>query len=251
MDRQSLLGLVAGFGALLGTQLLEGGSPASLAQGPAALIVFLGTLGATLLSSAREDLRSAGHELRHVFGRAADGCSMLPGLFRDLAFVARKDGLVSLESRPRKLPSSFLRRALQHVIDGCDEKHLREILDAEARSRQRATLAAAEVYEIAGGYAPTMGILGAVLGLIRAMESLSDPDALGAGIAVAFIATIYGVGSANLLLLPIAAKIRQRAAEREVEDAMIVEGILALQAGTAPRTIERQLSAHLLGSLRT
>lgn len=245
MDRFSLLGLVIGVGALVGTQLLEGGNPASLAQAPAALIVFLGTLGATLLSSSPADVRSAGRELRSVFQPEPDRSGILPRLFRDLALVARKDGLVSLEETPRQLPSPFLRRALRHAVDGCDEKQLRELLHSDARGRQHRTLAAAEVYETAGGYAPTMGILGAVLGLIRAMESLSDPDALGTGIALAFIATVYGVASANLLLLPVAAKIRQRARTNAIEDAMIIEGTLALQAGVAPRAIELALAAHL------
>lgn len=245
MDRFSLLGLLIGFGALVGTQLLDGGHPGTLIQGPAATIVLLGTLGATLLSSSAEHLRSAARALRSVFVPASDHRRGLPGLFRDLAFIARKDGLVSLDREPRSLPSPFLQRGLRSMIDGCDEKHLRGLLDSDAQARQQAAQAAAEVYETAGGYAPTMGILGAVLGLIRAMGSLSDPDALGSGIAVAFIATVYGVGSANLLLLPIASKIRQRAQAQALEDSMIIEGLLALQAGTAPRTIESRLAAQL------
>jgi len=245
MDRFSLFGLMIGFGALVGTQLLEGGRPGTLIQGPAATIVLLGTLGATLLSSSAEQLHSAARALRSVFLPASDHRRELPALFRDLAFIARKDGLVSLDRRPRRLPSPFLQRGLRSMIDGCDEKHLRGMLESDAMARRQAAQAAAEVYETAGGYAPTMGILGAVLGLIQAMGSLSDPDALGSGIAIAFIATVYGVGSANLLLLPIASKIRQRGHSRALEDSMIIEGLLALQAGTAPRTIESRLAAHL------
>jgi len=245
MDRFSLFGVLIGFGALLGTQLLEGGDPGTLIQAPAATIVFLGTLGATLLSSSADPLRNAARSLARVFVPVSDHRRALPGLFRDLAFIARKDGLVSLERSPHRLPSPFLHRGLRSMIDGCDEKHLRGLLAADAQARQQAAQGAAEVYETAGGYAPTMGILGAVLGLIRAMGSLSDPDALGSGIAVAFIATVYGVGSANLLLLPIASKIRQRAHAQALEDSMIIEGLLALQAGTSPRTIESRLAAHL------
>ncbi|MFO0687167.1 MAG: MotA/TolQ/ExbB proton channel family protein [Myxococcota bacterium] len=138
-----------------------------------------------------------------------------------------------------------MQRALRHVIDGCEAAQLRDVLEADARSRAAAARAGAQVFEVAGGYAPTMGILGAVLGLVRAMESLSDPEKLGGGIAVAFVATVYGVGIANLVLLPIAARIRSQADQQEAEDAMVVEGTIALQAGIAPRTLERMLAAHL------
>ena len=246
MDRLSSLGILIGLAALFGTQMIEGGHPASLLQGPAAVIVILGTLGATLLSCGAAELRAAIRALRNVFVAERDRVRMLPAFFRDLAFIARKDGLIALDKTQSRVSSGFAQRALRHVIDGCDQTQLREILESDAHARRRAALDAAEVFETAGGYAPTMGIVGAVLGLIRAMESLDDPEALGAGIAVAFIATIYGVGSANLILLPVATKIRQRAARVEIEDAMIIEGTVGLQCGTSPRMIERQLAAHLV-----
>jgi chemotaxis protein MotA len=246
MDRLSSLGLLFGFGALLGTQLLEGGHAAALMQGPAAIIVFVGTFGATCLSCSEASLVSARTELSQVFRRPTERKSLLPDRFKDLAFRARKDGLVSLDRTFASLPTTFMKRAVRHVIDGCDEHQLREILHSDVEARTRERLAAARVFETAGGYAPTMGILGAVLGLIRAMEALSNPDALGSGIAIAFVATIYGVGLANLLLLPIAAKIRMRCEQQREEDDMIIEGTLGLQAGIAPRTLERLLLAHLV-----
>ncbi len=245
MDPISLIGLLLGIGALFATQFIEGGHPATLIQAPAALIVFVGTLGATLLSCSPRQLVAALREARAIFGPAVDRKRRFAELFRDLAFIARKDGLVALDKMGPSLPSPFMRRALRHVIDGCEEQQLEDILEADIRSRMKVCLSAAEAFEIAGGYAPTMGILGAVLGLIRAMESLTEPDALGAGIAVAFIATIYGVGVANLVLLPIASKIRDRARLREEEDVIVAEGALGLQSGISPRSLERLLLAHV------
>jgi len=245
MDALSLIGLALGLLTVLLTQLVEGGGLSTLVQGPAAMVVGLGTIGATILSSSRIDLEAAAREGRLAFHDAVDRRAMLVARFRDLAQIARKDGLVSLDNSQRALPTPFMQRAIRHVIDGCESAQLREILDADVRARAAATCAGAQVFEVAGGYAPTMGILGAVLGLIRAMESLSDPEKLGAGIAIAFVATVYGVGVANLVLLPIAAKIRRNAERQEAEDAMIVEGTVALQAGIAPRTLERMLAAHV------
>jgi chemotaxis protein MotA len=245
MDPVGLLGLALGLAAIFATQLVEGGGLSVLLQGPAAVIVGLGTLGATLLSSSGIDLGLAVQESMRAFRVVPDRRRLLVARFRDLALIARKDGLVSLDHSHNALPTPFMQRALRHVIDGCEAGQLRDVLENDVRSREAAAHSGAHVLEVAGGYAPTMGILGAVLGLVRAMESLSDPEKLGSGIAVAFVATIYGVGSANLLLLPIAARIRSNAERQQAEDAMIVEGTIALQAGIAPRTLERMLAAHL------
>ncbi|MFK7898679.1 MAG: flagellar motor protein [Myxococcota bacterium] len=251
MDRFSLLGLCLGIGAVFATQLIEGGNPAALAQGPAALIVFVGTLGATLLSCGDRDLKRASAECIDVFRPAHAEFERMPARFRDLAFVARKSGLIALDNAEGSLLSPFMSRALRHVIDGCDSSQLRGVLEADARTREAAAQGAAEVFEVAGGYAPTMGILGAVLGLIQAMESLGDPSALGAGIAIAFVATIYGVGIANLLLLPIASKIRQRARDQYREDLLVIEGTIGLESGISPRTLERALDAYLVAEIET
>jgi chemotaxis protein MotA len=245
MDLLAVIGLVLGIGAVLGTQLIEGGHPAVLAQAPAAMIVLVGTLGATLLSSSARELQAARREVARAFRVPRDVRAMLPARYRDLAFIARKDGLISLDMAKNALPTPFMQRAVRHVIDGCESHELRDILASDLRARCDLTLSGARVFEVAGGYAPTMGILGAVLGLVHAMESLSDPSALGAGIAIAFIATIYGVGLANLVLLPVAARIRLRAERQSAEDEMIIEGTLALQSGMSPRTLERVLLAHL------
>lgn len=246
MDRFSLLGLALGLVTLFATQWVEGGRLSVLFQIPAAIVVGLGTLGATLLSSSGGDWRAAAREGRRAFRTVADRRELLVTRFRDLAVIARKDGLVSLDHSQRALPTPFMQRSIRHVIDGCEASQLREVLETELRSRTASSRVGAQVFEVAGGYSPTMGILGAVLGLVRAMESLSNPEKLGAGIAIAFVATLYGVGLANLVLLPIAAKIRSNADRQEAEDAMVVEGTIALQAGIAPRTLERMLAAHLV-----
>ncbi len=245
MDRFSFVGLGLGLLTVFATQWVEGGSLTVLFQAPAAVVVGLGTLAATLLSSNGSDWRAAAREGLRAFMPIPDRRELLVSRFRDLALIARKDGLVSLDHSQRALPTFFMQRSIRHVIDGCEAGQLREVLETELRGRSAASQAGALVFEVAGGYAPTMGILGAVLGLVRAMESLSDPEQLGAGIAIAFVATIYGVGLANLVLLPIAAKIRSLAERQQAEDAMIVEGTIALQAGIAPRTLERMLAAHL------
>ncbi len=245
MDRFSLVGLALGLLTVFATQWVEGGSLSILVQAPAAVVVGVGTLGATLLSSNAADWQSAAREALRVFRTVADRRELLVTRYRDLAVIARKDGLVSLDHSQRALPTPFMQRSIRHVIDGCEAGQLREVLETELRGRTAAARAGAQVFEIAGGYAPTMGILGAVLGLVRAMESLSDPEKLGAGIAIAFVATIYGVGFANLVLLPIAAKIRGNADRQAIEDTMIVEGTIALQAGIAPRTLERMLGAYV------
>ena len=245
MDLLSLLGLALGLVTVVATQLAEGGALRALFQLPAALVVGLGTLGATLLSASREDWQAAFAGCRRAFRTTVDPRPLLVVRFRDLAHIARKDGLVSLENSRRALPTPFMQRAIQHVIDGCEAGQLRDVLECDARLRLASAQAGAHVFEVAGGYAPTMGILGAVLGLVRAMESLSDPEKLGAGIAVAFVATIYGVGLANFVLLPIASRIRSRAARQEAEDELVIEGTIALQSGLSPRTLERLLTSHL------
>ena len=245
IDRLSLAGVLFGTTAILGAQVVEGADPGFLIQGPAALIVLLGTVGATLLSCREEELGRARRSLAEAFTRAESLRPWLPGFFCELAFSARKEGLVDLDENEMPESCAFGRRAIRGLVDGCDGEQLSQILWSDALARKRDLEQGAHVFEIAGGYAPTMGILGAVLGLIQAMDSLSNPEELGSGIATAFIATLYGVGLANLLLLPVATKIRGRARQTELEDEMIIEGTLGVQAGTAPRMLERQLNAHL------
>jgi chemotaxis protein MotA len=164
-----------------------------------------------------------------------------------LATKARRDGIMSLEDEVETISDPFMRRGLMLAVDGTNPSTLRAMLEGESVSRDEIDEAPARVYEAAGGYAPTIGILGAVLGLIHVMENLSDPNKLGAGIAVAFVATVYGVGSANLLFLPIASKLRSKAGRQARHRELILEGILAIQEGLNPRLIDQKLRG-LLGT---
>jgi chemotaxis protein MotA len=246
-DLTSVLGVPIGIGCILLGQVLEGGTLRSVLQLTAAVIVFGGTLGATLISFSLSDIKRAGRSLRGVFVDEEPPTEDTISALTRFAMKARKDGIMSLEDDVERVRDPFLRRGLMLAVDGTNPNTLRAMLEAESVSRDEIDELPARVFESAGGYAPTVGILGAVLGLIHVMESLSDPEKLGAGIAVAFVATIYGVGSANLLFLPIATKLRSRAAGNAKRREVIVEGILAIQEGQNPRLIDQKLHG-LLGT---
>ena len=245
VDVAILIGAVVGIGLVLGGHGLEGGNMRSLLQGAAAVIVFGGTLGAVLLSFPLRDLRVSIASLRHLVvddAPPADGMVALIGRF---ALQARKEGLLSLEDDADRTSDPFLKRALALAIDGTTSSTLRAMLEDEIGSREEAEEVPARVFEAAGGYAPTVGILGAVLGLINVMENLADPSNLGSGIAVAFVATVYGVGSANLIFLPIGSRFRARAQRNARRREAMLEGVLAIQEGLNPRLIDQKLRGLL------
>lgn len=245
LDVTSLIGIPLGLGFVLMGQVLEGGTLRSILQVTAAIIVFGGTFGATLLSFSMKDVKQALRSLRHVFYEDDTPVEDTISTITRFAVKARKDGIMSLEDDVERLDDPFIRRGLSLAVDGTNPTTLRAMLEGESQSREDIEETPARVYEAAGGYAPTIGILGAVLGLIHVMENLSDPTKLGAGIAVAFVATVYGVGSANLLFLPIAAKLRNRASQRRQRREVALEGILAIQEGQNPRLIEQKLRGLL------
>jgi len=241
MDRASIIGLILGITAIIGGNMVEGGKFDTILQPTAALVVFGGTLGATLLSFPFRDVANAAVSLRQVFFyRRADPEAIIRDVIR-YAGMARKNGLIVLDHEIPKINHSYLAKALKLAVDGTSPNILREILDQENATYEEAHRRIARVYETAGGFAPTIGIVGAVLGLIHVMENLSDPSKLGAGIAVAFVATIYGVGSANLFILPIAKKLilalNRDLALRE----MMIEAVLGIQAGINPHYLEERL----------
>jgi chemotaxis protein MotA len=241
LDATSMAGVAMGIGFILLGQLLEGGSLRSILQLTAAVIVFGGTLGAVLVSFSVDDVRRAGRSLRSVFVDDDPPTEETIEAISRFAVKARRDGIMSLEDEVDRLSDPFLKRGLSLAVDGTSPTTLRAMLEDECDSRDEADEVPARVYESAGGYAPTIGILGAVLGLIHVMENLTDPNKLGAGIAVAFVATVYGVGSANLIFLPIAAKLRLKAALQSKRRQLMSEGILAIQEGQNPRLIELKL----------
>ncbi len=244
MDKISLLGLLFGLMAIVLGQVLEGGHISSLVQPTAFLIVIGGTLGAVMLQSSLRTFMLGMRMARWVFVpprlRPVD-------LIRQVvqwSHVARKEGLLALEAQIPGVPDPFVRRGLQLLVDGAEPDGLRDVLEVEIGAYEAQLRLAARVWESAGGYAPTIGILGAVMGLIHVMENLSDPARLGSGIAVAFVATIYGVGSANLIFLPIGKKlmaiIQQLAMVRE----MYVDGLVGIANGDNPRMIESRLQGY-------
>lgn len=241
LDITTLVGIPLSLGLIIVGQWLEGGRLESLLQTTAAIIVFGGTFGATLVSFSLQDIGQAVRALRAVWYEEPDPSQAIIGFLVQLSAKARKQGIMSLEDDVSRIENPFLRRGLGLAVDGTSPGTLRVMLEAESYNREERDERPARVFEAAGGYAPTIGILGAVLGLIHVMENLSDPGKLGGGIAVAFVATVYGVGSANLLFLPLAAKLKNRAHERSRQRELIIEGVLAVQEGLNPRLIEQKL----------
>lgn len=245
MDRTTLAGLLLGALALFGGHYLEGGSPGMILQVTAGVIVLGGTLGAVVLSFSGAELRQCLKELPSVWRRPQDDTAQMVSRLVQLAYRARREGLLALEGEVAQLRDPFLRRSLELVIDGYSAPQVREIMELELSREEELGQIPAKVFESAGGYAPTIGILGAVLGLIQVMQHLTDPARLGTGVAVAFVATIYGVASANLLFLPIAHKLRLRHQQRQFRRELLLEGVVSLAQGEPPRSIAEKLN-HLL-----
>ena len=248
MDILTVLGLLLGFGAILGGQVLEGGSMHSIMQFTAAFIVVGGTVGAVMINySLPTFILAMKNAKMAILNHKADPHAMIKKI-SELSGVARKDGLLALEASIKTIDDEFLRKGLQLVVDGTEPKLTREILEIDISYSEEYQNLAAKVFESAGGYAPTIGILGAVLGLIHVMENLADPSKLGSGIAVAFVATVYGVGMANLVMLPIAGKMKAKVREETILKEMIVEGLISLSEGENPRRVEEKLAGFLRAS---
>lgn len=243
-DWASWLGLLVALVALVGGLLLEGGVLQDIAQYTAALIVVGGTLGAVMVNTPMTVLRRAARRLGQVF--------FVPDLTNDalieelvnLSNRSRKTGLVSLEDDAAALPDPFFRKALVMAVDGCDLTELRAAMELDIAVAEHHAEAEAKVFEAAGGYAPTIGIIGAVLGLIQVMKHLDNIEEVGHGIAVAFVATVYGVALANLFCLPAAAKIKARIAAETERRELILEGVAAIVEGLNPKLIRAKLSAY-------
>ena len=245
MDRSSVIGILLGVAAIVAGNVLEGGAIGSIVQGTAAMIVFGGTLGATLLSFPFPDVSRAVFSLRDVFFGGRPDFEQVIRRIVDFSVIGRRNGLIALESELVYVEDLFLHRAVRLAVDGMNHKMLRETLEQEINTYEDERRREAKVWETAGGYAPTIGILGAVLGLIHVMENLSDPSKLGAGIAVAFVATVYGVGSANLVLLPLSKKLHHRIDEELSRRELIVEGVVGIQSGVNPYYLEQRLRSFV------
>ena len=248
MNNASVLGILLAIIAVIGGSVLEGGRISSIVQGSAALIVFGGTLGATFLSFSVKDIMHAAHLLRDVFLKN----SLLPNehsIIKDISNLsakARREGLLSLDRDMQAIDYGFFKRALSLAIDGVDTALLRDTLEQENRTFEEARSRASKVFQAAGGFAPTLGIIGAVLGLIHVMENLGDPVKLGSGIAVAFVATVYGVASANLVFLPIAKKMNNNTKHEIFIREMIIDGVMGILSGKNPFYLREHLTSFLL-----
>lgn len=245
MDRASLIGIVLGISAIAGGSIAEGGKLSSILQPTAAVIVFGGTLGATLLSVSFSDIMKAIASLKDVFsGKTMDAEMIISSLIK-YSIVARRKGLIALEYEISEIDNDFLRNAMRLAINGMGVKMLRETLEQNNITYGEEKKRIAKVFETAGGFAPTIGIIGAVIGLIHVMENLSDPSKLGSGIAVAFVATVYGIGSANLILLPISKKLINRLSHEIARREMIIEGVVGIQSGINPYDLEEKLKVFI------
>lgn len=245
MDLLSLLGVILAFAALVGGNWLEGGQLSMLANGPAFVIVLGGSLGAVLLQTPMKNFTHALGILRYVF---VPPRFPIEGMMMQLvrwSQLARKEGLLGLEKAADKEQDPFVRKGMQLLVDGSEPEELRHTLELELESYEQRDLLAARVFDSMGGYSPTIGIIGAVMGLIHVMQNLADPSRLGQGIATAFVATIYGVGLANLFLLPIANKLKNYTLARSHFREMIIEGLVAISEGENPRLIETRLRGFI------
>jgi chemotaxis protein MotA len=250
MDKISVAGLFLGLAVIIAGHLLEGGNVSSLAQPTAFLIVIGGTLGAVMLQSPLAVFKRGLRMLKWVFlPPPANHQKLIADIVR-WSNIARKDGLLALEAQIRAQRDPFVAKGLQLLVDGTELGRMREILEVDIGGQEASLKAAAKIWESAGGYAPTIGILGAVMGLIHVMENLSDPSRLGGGIAVAFVATIYGVGSANLIFLPVARKLLTNISRVIMLREMLLDGLLSIGNGDNPRIIEGRLQGYFAdGSL--
>lgn len=246
MDFLSLLGIIVALAAILGGNILEGGHTASLVQLTAFVIVIGGTVGAILLQVPVRTFARSLRIVNWVFKPPAINFEEFIRKIVSWSNVARREGLLGLEVVVDDEKEEFARKGLQLLVDGSEPESIRAILDVDIMVKEDFDLQASKVFEGMGGYAPTIGILGAVMGLIHVMNNLADPSKLGPGIAVAFVATIYGVGFANLFFLPIAAKLKAQIQLQTRLKEMILEGIVAIAEGENPRNIETKLQGYLI-----
>jgi chemotaxis protein MotA len=250
-DFASIAGVVLAVAGIVGGLLLEKGSIWDIAQSTAAMIVIFGTAGAVLVTSPLQNVVSAMKYLKSVFVETyVDPGEQIDEVIL-YALKARKQGIISLEHETDKIADPFLRKSLNLAVDGADIEELKAMMELEIEQREHHAEEAAKVFESGGGYSPTIGIIGAVLGLIQVMKNLANISEVGHGIAVAFVATVYGVALANLFLLPAASKIRARAAAESKMRELSLEGVIGMIEGSNPKLIRAKLEAYLPNQTQT
>jgi chemotaxis protein MotA len=245
MDLASIVGILLAFGGIFGAQIMEGGSPTSIILVPPLVLVVCGTFGAAMASGVLKDAIGVGKGFQRAFtGKVGTSAALVDTVVK-LAERARREGLLALEDAAKGVSHPFLRRGLELAIDGTDPEELGEIMHAEVDAKRKADKAGAKLFADMGGYAPTIGIIGTVLGLVHVLSSLSDPSKLGELIAGAFVATLWGVMLANVVFLPTAARLK-RLSELECEQMeLAIEGVMAIQAGSNPRLVAQKLKSLL------
>lgn len=246
MDIFAILGTVIGLGFILTAQAMEGGNVGQLLQVTAAMIVFGGTTGAVVGSFPPSDLKNAMALLKDVLFPPKTDFDKLIAEIVSFATQARKEGVIVLEKAAKNASDPLLTLGLEAVADGADPSLVQGMMENQINQLEEKINKGSKVFESAGAYSPTLGIIGAVLGLIQVMQNLSDPSKLGAGIAVAFVATIYGLFAANLVLLPISSRMKFNYQKVFLAKEIMLEGILAIQAGESPALIERKLQSFIL-----
>jgi chemotaxis protein MotA len=251
LDIATIVGITLAIGSIIGGQILEGGHVGSIMQLTAFIIVMGGTIGAICVQNPLSVvLKGVSMMSLGIMDPKHDNKGTITTII-DLANVSRKQGLLALEGKLKDIHDPFFRKGVQLIVDGTDPKVVHEIMEIDVEFQEEEGIKAAKVWESAGGYSPTIGIIGAVLGLIHVMENLADPSKLGSGIAVAFVATVYGVGAANLLFLPLAGKMKFKLKEEAASRMMIIMGLVGLAQGENPRLLQEKLEGYLPESERT
>ena len=245
LDLLSIIGVMLALLAIVGGNFLEGGHLDQLFQFTAFLIVVGGTLGAAMLQTSLPAFLRAMQMARWIFLIPPTNLAATLEKVVNWSHMSRREGLLALENASELETDLFFRKGLQLLVDGNEPVVIRNVLETEIGIMEQFEMQAARVYDIMGGYSPTIGILGAVMGLIHVMNNLADPAMLGSGIATAFVATIYGVGLANLLFLPVAGKLKTMVQQRVLQYEMLMEGIVSIADGENPRNIESRLQSYL------
>lgn len=245
MDVLSIAGLVIGIAAVVGGSMLKGSGIAALLNGAAFVIVVLGTFAAVFLQVRLPVLTHAFGILRWVFVNPVGSGETTLQQVLNWSQVARREGLLGLEDMAEQEPDDFVRKGLQLLVDGAEPETIRNIMEVEVSTREHVDQQAAKVFESLGIYSPTLGIIGAVMGLMAVMQNLANPEKLGPGIAAAFVATIYGIALANLIFLPIGNKLKGIVASSVSQRELIIDGLVAIARGDSPRNIESRLRGYL------
>ncbi len=250
MDYASILGSILGLAGIIGGQLLEGGHIGQILQGTAAIIVVGGTMGAMFLAYPMQDIKKAISLIPSIYKNVDQDVRPVIDEIIKIATIARKEGVLAVEGQRDSIVNPLFKKVIKFVIDGFEPNTVREIIDTEIQLEYEDEENAAKVFEGAGGFAPTIGIIGAVLGLIHVMSMLNDPSKIGDGIAVAFVATVYGVGLSNLILIPWGTKLKRKAQQKMLAKEVIKLGVVGIQEGLNPHFLREKLEVFLEEKLR-